>query len=494
MSASSPELPATPPDNLSRTEGSNSGNLPQDLLLVVFVHGFKGTESTFGKFPERLRHVLSETIPNIVVETIVFPAYETKGDLNAAVIRFADWLTNLTVQREVANGVGGGAGKAKIILCGHSMGGLLIADALIEFVRTRPDPNAPLWPNIIACLAYDTPYFGLHPYVFKNTATQAADYVRTAQNVWSNLSFGNKTPFAPPVSSTPAAAISAPPNTAASATSQSIWSKWAPVAYAVGGGLIAGAAAGTAYYRREDIGAGYSWATDHMKYVGNLWDENTMAIRMDNLLKIEQQMGVMFRDFYTILPPHPPQHPNTRTFIVLPSSKEQKVRFTPHFLPAHNGIATDEISAHTGMFDAKANDGYYELGLLSAHLIRDVVVTIRSAALPVHPSPLSPSLTEPTNTKPPAPPPKDNVEDVKGQEDVIRKEQEKREAKGEIEHDGVDDDSDNDDDEGEDDEDEDDDEEDEDDEDEDSEEVDSEDDGEEDEDHKEEPKVAGKKA
>lgn len=38
-----------------------------------------------------------------------------------------------------------------------SMGGLLVADALIEFVRTRPDPSAPLWPNIVACIAFDTP-------------------------------------------------------------------------------------------------------------------------------------------------------------------------------------------------------------------------------------------------------------------------------------------------------------------------------------------------
>jgi hypothetical protein len=30
-----------------------------------------------------------------------------------------DWLTTLTVEREVANGTGGGAGKAKIVLCGH---------------------------------------------------------------------------------------------------------------------------------------------------------------------------------------------------------------------------------------------------------------------------------------------------------------------------------------------------------------------------------------
>jgi len=80
--------------------------------------------------------VLSETIDNIVVECIVFPAYETKGELVSifdvnfealysemlqaeAVERFADWLTTLTVEREVANGTGGGAGKANIVLCGH---------------------------------------------------------------------------------------------------------------------------------------------------------------------------------------------------------------------------------------------------------------------------------------------------------------------------------------------------------------------------------------
>jgi hypothetical protein len=37
------------------------------------------------------------------------------------------------------------------------MGGLLAADSIHEFIHTRPDVNAPLWPNIIACLAFDTP-------------------------------------------------------------------------------------------------------------------------------------------------------------------------------------------------------------------------------------------------------------------------------------------------------------------------------------------------
>lgn len=72
--------------------------LPPDLLLIVFIHGyahkfhfkstpiltntplfilrFKGTDSTFSSFPERLKHLVSETISNIVVESIVFPAYE----------------------------------------------------------------------------------------------------------------------------------------------------------------------------------------------------------------------------------------------------------------------------------------------------------------------------------------------------------------------------------------------------------------------------------
>lgn len=47
--------------------------------------------------------------------------------------------------------------RAFIETLGASMGGLLAADTLREFVRTRPDQSAPLWPNIVACFAFDTP-------------------------------------------------------------------------------------------------------------------------------------------------------------------------------------------------------------------------------------------------------------------------------------------------------------------------------------------------
>jgi hypothetical protein len=37
----------------------------------------------------------------------------------AATERFVEWLTTTVVHKEVAGGAGGGAGKTKVVLCGH---------------------------------------------------------------------------------------------------------------------------------------------------------------------------------------------------------------------------------------------------------------------------------------------------------------------------------------------------------------------------------------
>jgi len=47
-----------------------------ELLLLVYIHGFKGTDESFEEFPQRLEHILSETIPHVTVESNIFPAYE----------------------------------------------------------------------------------------------------------------------------------------------------------------------------------------------------------------------------------------------------------------------------------------------------------------------------------------------------------------------------------------------------------------------------------
>ena len=57
-----------------------------ELLLLVYIHGFKGTDESFEKFPERLEHMLSETIPDVIVESKVFPAYEVWNSYYGAVL------------------------------------------------------------------------------------------------------------------------------------------------------------------------------------------------------------------------------------------------------------------------------------------------------------------------------------------------------------------------------------------------------------------------
>ncbi|KAF9268142.1 hypothetical protein L218DRAFT_918476 [Marasmius fiardii PR-910] len=337
----------------------------QDILLIIFIHGFKGDDQTFAQFPQRLQNILVDSLPNFRVESHIFPAYETRGELNEAVARFADWLTTLTVQKEAQYG---GAGKAKIVLCGHSMGGLLAADAVKEFVKTRPDNSAPIWPNIIACLAFDTPYFGLHPYVFKNSASKAAQYAETAKTVGSAL-FGSLAGFGAGKAATESSASTSPAGLiTAPSQEQTGWSKWAPAAYAVGGALFAGAAAGSAYYKRADLGLGYTWATDHLKYVGNLWDEDTSKKRVEFMIEVDETAGILFRTFYTFLPAVPLVQNLDRTFIIVPKG-DPKIQ--SRFRRAENNTAADEIQAHVGMFAASTNDGYYKLGLETAGIIQE---------------------------------------------------------------------------------------------------------------------------
>ncbi|KAL1661091.1 hypothetical protein GGF50DRAFT_129763 [Schizophyllum commune] len=399
-STTSPTSPTPTPD-----EKGKGKEPPKDNVLVVFIHGFKGDDETFQHFPDRLQHILSEAISDAVVDCVVFPQYETKGNLTEAVNRFSEWLTTKTVEREVSTGVG--AGNVKIVLAGHSMGGILAADTLQEFIQTRPDTSAPLWPKIIAVLAFDTPYLGVHPFVFKNSATKAVEYASTAKTLGSALlggfaGFGSKKPTNDKPKA-PAGLITAPDTDKQSndSNNQSRWAKWAvPALYAVGGAVAAGAVAGGAYWRRDDLNLGLSWVTDHLKYVGELWNEKRMNARVEGLVDFEEQHGVLFKTFYTFLPPSPPTYFSSRTFVVLP---KRTSRAYSHFAPAKNELAADELEAHTGMFSGATNDGYYELGLETAKFIRQAVFLHRgvmvpgaSAAAPATPSSEKAAAVEPT--------------------------------------------------------------------------------------------------
>lgn len=122
-------------------------------------------------------------------------------------------------------------------------------------------------------------YLGIHPFVVKNTVTKFAEYANTATSIGSAImgSFAGLT-------AQKAAQPSTPP------TSPSAWSKWGPAAYAVGGAVLAGA-----YYARDDLTQGLTWATDHLAFVGKLWDEVGLEKRVEDLVDIEKEYGVTFR-------------------------------------------------------------------------------------------------------------------------------------------------------------------------------------------------------
>jgi hypothetical protein len=133
--------------------------------------------------------------------------------------------------------------------------------------------------------------------VFKNTAEKAAEYVDTARTVATSIfgaaaGLGMKSASTPGAQKSPVAAITAPPKEGKKPGSS--WG-WGSTAYAVGGALLAGAAVGTAYYKRDDLNSGLTWATDHMQYVGNLWDEGKLKNRVGRLMEAEEQLGIVFR-------------------------------------------------------------------------------------------------------------------------------------------------------------------------------------------------------
>jgi hypothetical protein len=60
-------------------------------LLLVFIHGFKGSDTTFRGFPQDLQAVLSHSLPHLRVLQAVYPSFETRGDLRQCVATFKEW-------------------------------------------------------------------------------------------------------------------------------------------------------------------------------------------------------------------------------------------------------------------------------------------------------------------------------------------------------------------------------------------------------------------
>ncbi|KAF8522814.1 hypothetical protein JB92DRAFT_2705907, partial [Gautieria morchelliformis] len=121
-----------------------SSNVPI-ILHIVYIHGFQGDHTTFQAFPTDLHHALQPTLPpHVELRSILYPTYKSKRPIAVATERFLQWLGTLPA--------------GPVILCGHSMGGLLAAEAATSPINAASK-------RVVALLAYDVPFLGMHPHV-----------------------------------------------------------------------------------------------------------------------------------------------------------------------------------------------------------------------------------------------------------------------------------------------------------------------------------------
>ncbi|KAH6704483.1 hypothetical protein EV126DRAFT_458254 [Verticillium dahliae] len=159
-------------------------------LILCFIHGFKGGDDTFGEgyeFTEHLRSLVEQALPKLNVQVLVYPKYETRGDLGNCVSRFRDWLQEKVIDIEVEAGTSSPTvdPSVRTILIGHSMGGIVAAETVIGLTSDKPiysedgveksaqtptSFNSLMFPYVQGVLAFDTPYLGISPGVVAHGA------------------------------------------------------------------------------------------------------------------------------------------------------------------------------------------------------------------------------------------------------------------------------------------------------------------------------------
>ena len=142
-------------------------------LLIVYVHGFLGSENSFEDFPNLLKSKLSSKYS---VESKAFPTFKTAGSNHLQVMALVDWLLLNATTSQYKN----------VILIAHSMGGLLVCDAfrylfsheISEDITIQQDKlSARHLVNIIGIFTFDSPYYGLHPSLTTSSMRNAKDAI-----------------------------------------------------------------------------------------------------------------------------------------------------------------------------------------------------------------------------------------------------------------------------------------------------------------------------
>ncbi|KAL4888665.1 hypothetical protein BDV59DRAFT_188118 [Aspergillus ambiguus] len=117
-------------------------------LLLVYIHGFMGSEASFHNLPAHVHNLLTGLLSDShAVYTRIYPRYKSHGEIQTAAEQFSAWLSPHE------------ADDLDVILLGHSLGGIVAAD--VALLQRDGQPRH----RILGLVNFDVPFLGLHPRV-----------------------------------------------------------------------------------------------------------------------------------------------------------------------------------------------------------------------------------------------------------------------------------------------------------------------------------------
>ncbi|KAK3995608.1 hypothetical protein QBC44DRAFT_340007 [Cladorrhinum sp. PSN332] len=121
-------------------------------LLIIYIHGFMGNDSSFRSFPAHVHNYLKEALAEThVIHTKIYPRYKTYKSIDVACENFSRWLAPHE------------SSTTDVVLVGHSMGGLLAADVVLMPSNNYSPNVSPFRHRILGIICLDAPLLGLHP-------------------------------------------------------------------------------------------------------------------------------------------------------------------------------------------------------------------------------------------------------------------------------------------------------------------------------------------
>ncbi|CAG7981978.1 unnamed protein product [Penicillium salamii] len=158
---------------------------PRRRLLLIYIHGFMGSEASFHDLPAHVHDLLTGSLAEThVVYTRMYPRYKSQGEIQTAVNQFSTWLSPHE------------ADDLDVVLLGHSLGGILAADV----ARLETDGRAKH--RILGVVGFDVPFLGIHPRVVPTgtLGSMPKKGPATEELAGAQESLGLDTPFKPATS------------------------------------------------------------------------------------------------------------------------------------------------------------------------------------------------------------------------------------------------------------------------------------------------------